>query len=74
MSARPPKRDPGTTWAMRVLVAALAAVLLIAAPADAARLRSVGQLKAVAKGDAVRADVEGPRDAARPATRSGAPA
>jgi hypothetical protein len=38
---------------MRLLVAALAAVLLIAAPADA-RLRAVTKLKAVAKGDAVR--------------------
>jgi hypothetical protein len=38
---------------MRSLVTALAAVLLLAAPADA-RLRSVGQLKAGAKGDAVR--------------------
>lgn len=39
---------------MRVFVAALGAVLLLAAPADAARLRPVGALKATAKGASVK--------------------
>src|SRR3954451_10522373 len=39
---------------MRILLAALAAVLLLAAPADAARLRGVTKLKATAAGDGVR--------------------
>ena len=39
---------------MRVIVAAVAAVLLLAAPAEAARLRAVGQLKATAKGAGVK--------------------
>jgi hypothetical protein len=39
---------------MKIAVAVLGAVLLLAAPADAARLRSVTSLKATAKGSAVR--------------------
>jgi hypothetical protein len=39
---------------MKIVLAAAAAVLLLAAPAEAARLRAVGQLKAVAKGASVK--------------------
>ena len=56
------------------LFAVLGAVLLLAAPAEAARLRTVTKLKATANGRERPADVEGPGDAARPATRSAAPA
>ena len=45
---------------MRTLFAALGAVLLLAAPADAARLRTVAKLKATAKGTQRAADLEGP--------------
>ena len=38
---------------MRVIVAVLGAVLLVAAPAEAARLRPVAKLKATAKGTSV---------------------
>jgi hypothetical protein len=38
----------------RVFIAALGAVLVLAAPADAARLRAVGALKATAKGTSVK--------------------
>jgi hypothetical protein len=49
----PPQCDNGYKGPMRLLVAVLAAVLLVAAPANA-QLRSVSRLKAAAKGDAVR--------------------